>query len=229
MIKKIEYKREVESEIESHWQIHCGDDTLFEAEFLIWGDEYKKYQELVDKNIIDKNILQFIGTTANVYSLYITYYFDKAVTSMMETMFIPLSHTHDQGHFIGEFKNSFNEKGKYRADFLHFISGDDSSEEEIAKRVRGLRKNLEKIFGNSFKPLVENIQLSSISPSIVIDDNIFNSSKASLNKFYFLGENAPISQNFQDRYSNFLLGKKISHITRGLIGLEQIKQGINYG
>ncbi|OFZ75786.1 MAG: hypothetical protein A2451_04270 [Bdellovibrionales bacterium RIFOXYC2_FULL_39_8] len=227
LIKKIgqEVKNFQDGE-KSIWQIRCADDVLIESEFLIWGNGQKEFFNLAEEKIIDVKLRQFASSGDNLYSLFVTYYFDHPVTDSVATMFIPLSLTHEQGHFIGEFRENSGLLGKYRGDFLHFISEEESSEEEIARRVRVLRKGLEKIFGNSFKAKNDTIYLSTISPCATLDDTILNNGYGADEKLYFIGENAPLIGIFYNKYAEVFNGKKISHIARGILGLEQLKQGI---
>ena len=89
-------------------------------------------------------------------------------------MFIPLSYTHEHGHYVGEFKT---QNGHQVADFLHYIDENHASEEDISRIIRGLKKGFEKIFENFSKiNFREYIALEDEIACLKIDDNSYNDS-----------------------------------------------------
>lgn len=100
--------------------IECVNGTEFKAENLYFGKSpayfLKKYSE---KNHLSDKFIQFCESTVSPSALFIKYVFDKPISDLNETLFIPLSYTHEWGHFVGEFKLV---EGKQSAEFIHFIN-----------------------------------------------------------------------------------------------------------
>jgi hypothetical protein len=147
---------------------------------------------------------------------------------MKETLFIPLSYTHEWGHFVGEFKN----KGFQEIEFMHFVDEDQSSEEDISRTIRLLKKNMEKIFDQFTKnEHREFISLEQEIGCLKIDDNLFRTSldslKEILKNFTFIGINAPIANEHRVQSIFEYSTEELSGITRGLVVHQLCEKKLN--
>ena len=111
------------------------------------------------------------------------------------------------GHFLGNF---YELKNEFFLELDHYFDPEELSEEEISKRIKILKRSLEKIFP-SFSKSLDNEFLS-------INENVTQVMKSFLLKddslikgLTFVGENAPVSKidNFDS--------EEISHFVRGII------------
>ncbi len=131
---------------EYNWLLECENGQMINGEHLIWGDSPSIFLDLVEeKKSLGKELIQFCKDTTTPYSLFVKFVFDSPITDLTETIFLPLSLTHEWGHFIGEFKNS-DETKKQSVEFISFVDQDNSTEDDISKKIHLLKKNLEKVF-----------------------------------------------------------------------------------
>jgi hypothetical protein len=212
-IKNINYKND-------QYLVECTNGTEFQTKNLFFGKSPAYFLDhYAEKNHLSDHFIQFCESTKTVHGLFIRYEMQKPLTDLKETLFIPLSYTHEWGHFVGEFKEI---DGKYYADFLHYIDEDHTSEEEISRFIRQLKKSFEKIFENFTKiKFQEYIYIEDEMACLNIDDHSFDlamqDSSDYLNQLHFVGVNAPLSKE-QCVSLGFEDSKKlVTQFTRGVI------------
>ena len=146
---------------------------------------------------------------------------EEAIADSKNTYFFPLSFTHDWGHFIGEFENL--EKGQL-ARFVTFINKEETTEEDISKKLRLLKKNFEKSFEKfDERKCREYVILRENTYCPKIDDNYLAEEKDELEKLTFIGFNAPFSATLRKRenFEDSILGTSL--LTRALLVQRLIK------
>lgn len=202
------------------FSVECINGTEFHSEYLYFGQSPYHYLELyTEKNQLSDAFIEFCESTKTSSALFVKFVFEKPLSDMKETLFIPLSYTHDWGHFIGEFKE---EEGKQEIEFMHFMEDDVMSEEDVSRTIRLLKKNMEKIFENFLKIKAhEFIILEQELGCLKIDDSLFmkslEGSKNEMKNFSFIGVNAPIDRE-QCVQNTFEYSKEgVSGVARGLI------------
>jgi hypothetical protein len=176
-----------------------GDEV--NCEHLYWGESpsiFASRYETLDE--LNSDFIELCEQTVTPSALYITLSFDKKITEMKETLFVPLSYTHEWGHFIGEIIDE--ENGKQRAEFVTFLDKNSCTEEDISKKIRLLKRNIEKIFPEFTKiSYGEFIKLSDHSFCLNVDDKAFADQLTSMNNLHFVSYNAPVSVNLSDASS----------------------------
>lgn len=205
---------------EGKFLVECINGTEFKSSKLYFGKSPAYFlKNFAEKNILSDELIQFCESTRTVSGLFIKYLFEKPISNIKETMFIPLSYTHEWGHFIGEFKLL---NGGQIADFLHFIDEDHTSEEDVSRTIRQLKKSFEKIFDNFSKiNYQEYISIEDEIGCLKIDDDLYNRCRngkdAFLNQVNFIGISAPINNDHCDtslfEYSTLAL----THVARALL------------
>ena len=212
-VKKIHYN-------DGKFTVECINGTEFHTPKLFFGKSPAFFlKSFSDLSKLSNDFIQFCESTQTISGLYIKYLFNKPLSDIKETMFIPLSYTHEWGHFVGEFKET--SKGQL-ADFFHYIDADHASEEDISRTIRALKKSFEKIFENFSKiNLTEFISLEEELACLKIDDEVFHKSKSHdldfLNKLFFIGKNAPIDLDWCAMNSFEYSTKEINHLSRALL------------
>lgn len=164
-----------------------------ECEFLYWGKGPLQFLNLFkNKEVLSDQFIEFCEQTNTPATLSMKLVFEAPITDMEETIFIPLSYTHEWGHFVGEFSTLVD--NSQIAEFLCFVDPEHNDEEELSKKVRMLKKSLEKIFEkfNSTK-FTEYITLADSAPSLTIDDELFTKIASELPSLKFVANNAPIT------------------------------------
>jgi hypothetical protein len=178
------------------FKVECLNGTEFECEKLYFGQSPYQYLEFyTSKNELSDVFLEFCESTKTPSALFVKFIFEKEISDIKETLFIPLSYTHDWGHFVGEFNTLKN--GEQEIEFIHFLDEDQASEEDISRVIRLLKKNMEKIFDKFSKTKVrEYIVLEQEIGCLKIDNDLFTRSlsegKNESKNLFLLGINAPI-------------------------------------
>lgn len=206
---------------ESGFIVECINGTEFHCEQLYFGLSPYHYLEFYsEKSELSDAFIQFCESTKTSSALFVKYVFDeKPLSDMKETLFIPLSYTHEWGHFIGEFKDN---KGVQEIEFMHFLEDHLMSEEDVSRVIRLLKKNMEKIFENYLKIKGrEYISLEQEIGCLKIDDMIFDKSleehPAEHNNLFFIGINAPVSKQQREIVNFEYSPETLNGVMRGLV------------
>ncbi len=158
-VKSILHKTPDDLAEPANFEVTVASGELVNCESLYWGMGPSEYLNLYEKKSqLTNEFIEFCESTQTPTALYIRYDFERPVTDMKETLFIPLSYTHEWGHFVGEFKDieiqnpeikdEFSPKKikLQRAEFVTFMDIGHTSEEDISKKISLFKKILEKIF-----------------------------------------------------------------------------------
>ncbi len=172
-----------------NWALECGSGKVLECEELIFGGSPQTFLDLIgNKKSLSDEFVEFCESTRSPCELIVKFDFSGVVHPGSETFFIPLSYTHEWGHFIGEFKG-------HEAQFLHFFEGSETSEEEVSKKLKLLKRNLEKIFPEfSTKYCGEFLVVRQESGCLNIDDSIYDKIQNKPAHLKFVHRNAPLSE-----------------------------------
>lgn len=206
---------------QSNYELYFASGDWWQCEKLVWALSPSEFPRLCqDKEKLANEFLEFCESTHTPLSLQVSFLFEQAIQEQQETIFIPLSHTHDWGHFIGEF--DLLDDGSQLARFFTNIDPEQSTEEEVSKAIRLLKRSLEKIFEKfstaSFK---EYIVLSEKSPCLNIDDNKFKFLCEHNPHLIFIGQNAPFETISGDEDSFEYSSFGVHGYWRGLLSLEK--------
>ncbi len=203
------------------WAVRCTNGLIIECENLYWGEgAFRFYDLLNDKNILGTDTVEYLESTKTPLALYVNLNFEKPVIDMGETIFFPLSFTHDWGHFIGDVISS-NEGQVAR--FVTFVDKEESSEEDISKKIRLLKKNIEKNF-ESFKAVnyTEQVILNESSPCSKIDDGKLDPKELEQIHLHFYSYNAPLFNKSEEESNDADSCFSPSYFTRGYLALKNI-------
>ncbi|WP_372656046.1 hypothetical protein [Halobacteriovorax sp.] len=207
------------------WVIECSNGTQIFAKKLVWSESpWKFYEESIAKEKLSNEFIEFVESTKTPCALHVKLEFDKEITKQDETLLIPLSYTHDWGHFICEFSKSESENSPQTGHFLTFIDVNDTNEEDISKKIRLLKRNLEKIYPH-FKDINarEFIVLTENTHSLEFDDSFFLEGQPYLKNAYFISSSAPFYYENKSDDSDADSLDCLTHLSRGLKVLLQFK------
>jgi hypothetical protein len=207
--------------------VECINGTEFSCEKLYFGQSPFQYLNFyTNKNELSDHFIEFCEGTKTPSALFVKYVLEKPVSDIKETMFIPLSYTHEWGHYVGEFKDvSESQSGPTHAqeiEFIHFVDEDHVSEEDVSRIIRSLKKNMEKIFENFSKiKSQEFISLESEIGCLKIDDELFFKSlvgaREEVSNLFFLGINAPIVDTQSEKAMFEYSKNEINILSRALM------------
>lgn len=211
--------------VETGFTVECLNGTEFKCERLYFGQSpYQYLQFYANKNELSDKFIEFCESTKTPSALFVKFVFEQPITDMKETLFIPLSYTHEWGHFVGEFNDATDgdTNDEQEIEFIHYIDEDSSSEEDISRIIRLLKKNMEKIFDKFSKIKArEYIVLEQEIGCLKIDDSLFASvagvGKNDTQNLYLLGINAPIVDTQSNDSSFEYSGSGIDILARALL------------
>lgn len=214
-VKSIHYANE-------KYTVECVNGTEFTTGHLISGitpfeflNLYKNKNELADK------FIEFCESTISPSALFVKFDFKKPLTDLTETLFIPLSYTHEWGHYVGEFTTKEDIQS---VDFVHFIDKDQMTEEDVSRIIRGIKKNLEKIFQQPKNlPVKEYISIEDASGCLKIDDELYRSVSANFSNLHFIGFCAPVSVAIGGESSSAYSFALVNYEARALLSLKNLE------
>jgi len=203
-IKDVSFK-----EADNIWTLELLNGTIFSSEKLVWGlPPWKLLSFIKNKSSLNNEFIEFCENTRGAFGLKVLFKLKNKISDMDETFFIPLSLTHEWGHFLGNF---FEMDGETFLELEHYFDPEELSEEEVSRRIKILKRSLEKVFPN-FSKALEDEYLSIDENATQVVDNPSLGDKSKIKGLTFVGENAPLSN--LDRSEET---KKVSHFVRGLI------------
>ena len=175
----------------AHYRLFCSDGSSLECQELYWGLGPGKLLEVYRQ--ADADLAKFCRHIRSSGVLHVRYEFAGPIAPAElgngRTLFFPLSYTHQWGHFIGEFKDS------EVLELMAFYDPDETSEEEISKKIKILGRNLEKIFPDFKKEFRGRfIRLEDSGAALEIDDGYFERLKKNHPHLNFVGMNAPLAE-----------------------------------
>ncbi len=222
-VVEIEKLEASDSEAPTNFSLKVSNGDVVGCEQLYWAQGPQSFFELYsDKAELSDEFVQFCEATQSPAALYVRLDYEKPVTDKFETLFIPLSYTHEWGHFVGEF-NCVGDEGHQRAEFVTFMDKDATTEEEITKKIRLLKKNLEKIFGVKNEYLTgEFIKLSDSSPCLKVDDSAFEKIKSDWSYLKLASVNGPIESSIIKDHSCVDSDMGLSNMMRALSRHQEI-------
>ncbi|MCB9092585.1 MAG: hypothetical protein H6621_12930 [Halobacteriovoraceae bacterium] len=143
---------QVSKEDNGLWRLVGSDGTVIETENLMWGDSRKKYYNVAKQMIKESGDEQCVPALLGfeqVPILQAYWVIDEVVREKSQTFFIPQSQTHDWGHFIVDFskpKKLSDGKSSQVVRILCLIGDDEVDEEFLGKKLRLIKRNLNRIF-----------------------------------------------------------------------------------
>ena len=203
----------------ANYNLTLSNGHSLKCEKLYWGEGPSKFLEIYSqKKELHVDLINCCRKLQTPSSLYVDFSFHGPVTDCEETLFIPLSYTYEWGHFIGEF---FQEEEEYKATFLAFVDPDEEDEEGISRKIRLLKRQLEKLFPSFRKSLSQEVlSLNEQSANLGIDDEVFLEAKNSLPHLRFIGPNGVIRHPKKWKKSLNCPLREISHFSRAILSLE---------
>lgn len=210
----------------ANWRLEAASGADYACEKIYFADGAETFLDLLnEKEKFSNEFFNLLERARGPATFYYRLEFSKNLTPSSATHFIPLSFTHEWGHFMGEFY-ALGES-KVQADFCSFVSREQTNEEELAKKLRLFKKNLEKIFPEMNSYLTaEWLKLSPLSMCQNIDDQQWDKLFELHAKLAFIGANAPIPAvlaNRGDEEKNVKYSReKLSHLVRAHASLSSL-------
>lgn len=216
-------KREPQDLLENaHWAFIGMNGMSFECEHAYYAHGPAQFLELYkNKKELSDELIEFCEAHQTPSELGLRFVLTENIFQTEGTLFIPLSYTHQWGHFIGEVKQV---EGKICADFIHFIDKFESSEEELGKKIRLLKRQCEKICPNFEKSFIEEfVFLRECTPCLKFDNELEEKLSKELKKLHFVSIDAPLEQGSakESSFEDSLLS--VAGELRGVLNHKKLK------
>lgn len=134
-----------------NWQIELSDGTAYQCENLWVTYTPSRFLSIFDKTqsgFFSEHFHQFAKAAEGLIPLAIKFKLKSEISSERGTLFIPQSQTHEWGSFVIEFDDNQNLTA------LLFMNDSESDHEEIVKKIKLLKRVLERIFPNFEKKIL---------------------------------------------------------------------------
>ncbi len=216
-VKKVEPEDLVEP---VHFHVTCTQGITIQCTTLYWAQSPKEFLEhYAAKNELPIELVEYCDQTHAPLSLVVRFEFEEVLMEEKSTLFIPLSYTHEWGHFIGEFHT---EENKQWAEFVTFMDPDQTNEEEVGRKIRILKRQLEKIC-EKFKTISysEYIKIMDNTPSLILDKDCHEMWHKTFPHLKMVSVNAPIERLTAGEGRDEILPESIHFLARGLVSLAQ--------
>lgn len=206
------------------WTVSLSDGREIKTSNLFWGlHPFLLIDLLKNKDSLDRGLIEQFQSLRTKSQISVEFQLKNVdFVDSDKTWFLPLSQTHDWGHFIGDFYTS-NDQSVGR--FIHFLDEKEVNEDDVAKKLRILKRNFEKILDEKKEILgQEYVRFEEYSDCQKINDKAFQETELPFKNLYLFGNNAPFATssvenaNFED--SEFAP----SHFVRGLLTTQNVLQ-----
>tara|TARA_R110000868_G_scaffold401511_2_gene677043 strand:+ start:4377 stop:5471 length:1095 start_codon:yes stop_codon:yes gene_type:complete len=192
------------------WAVECASGTTYECEHLYFAKGPAEFLNLVaNKSSLSSDFIEWCEATQTPATLYHHWSFTKPVIDRTDTIFVPYSYTHEWGHAVVEFVALEGEAQEAR--MTSFIEPEQTSEEDLGKKIRLYKRNLEKICPDVAKfAKDEYLALMPTSVNAKNDDAGFQNFMSQLENLIFIGEQGASIKDCSD-VSHLMRGLKIYH------------------
>lgn len=186
----------------AHWAFIGMNGVSFECEHAHFALSPQRFLTLFnDKNELSDEFIEYCEKHQTPAELGLRFVCEKLDQEHKGTLFLPLSYTHPWGHFIGETRGRSTD-GLVELDFIHFFDPHEVNEEEVGRKIRLLKRQLEKIYPDFSKKMREEfVFLKDHSPCLKFDDGKFTKNESFLEKFEFVSVEAPLGSLWRKKYS----------------------------
>lgn len=192
----------------TNFKLFTGEYETFECEKLYWCESPKSfYKRVENKNELSDELGSYCTALEERTGLVVHFDCDKEVYDSFGTVFLPQSATHEWGHFIADINKKDIATDRQEFSCLMFVNEDEVNEEDLAKKIKLMKRVLERVlpdFGKtnysekiyySRQLLIKNTQ----------DENFKNYKDEAVS---FIGQGAPIGAEDSE---------KVKFIPRGIL------------
>jgi len=190
----------------AQWAVECHSGVTYECEHLYFSKGPAEFLNFIsNKAALSNEFIEWCEATQTPATLFHHWTFSKPVMDRTDTIFLPYSYTHEWGHAVVEFVALSD--GSQEARMTSFIEPEQTSEEELSKKIRLYKRNLEKICPEASKfSKDEYLALVATSVNAKNDDAGFQKFMHELKNLIFIGEQGASLKDSSD----------VSHLMRGL-------------
>ena len=200
IISKIEVKKPSDLVEKVNFSLHSGENEIIDCESLYFCESPKTFFKLVsNKKELDDVIGEYTATLENHGAITVHFECDREIYDFKGTMFIPQSMTHEWGSFVIDFGAFDPAESKQSFTVLSFLNDGDLQEEDLVKKIKLLKRVVERVFPEFSKAKYEqSIRYTQEYAIEGINDEYFDKLKDLPVKF--IGSGAPIKAEEPSKY-----------------------------
>lgn len=151
IIEKIEVVEPKDLVEVSHFKLQTGEHESFECEKLFYTHSPKAFfSKVINKDDLSDSLGAFCAGVESHPAISVSFTSNKKVDNA-GTYIIPQSLTHDWGSFVCDFDRFDEELQSQAFRVLTYIGENDLQEEELAKKIKLMRRVLERVFPEILK------------------------------------------------------------------------------
>lgn len=131
----------------TNFQIFTSENEVFECEQLHWCQNPKSLYKLVkDKDTLDLSLHEYCNKLEGRTSLTVNYESNQNFYEASGTIYLPQSATHDWGHFVCDIRPFDPALNTQEITALMFVTEEITTEEELAKKIRLMKRVIDRVF-----------------------------------------------------------------------------------
>ncbi len=163
IIKKIVLKEPTDLVEPAYFELHTGENEIISCEKLYFCENPRHFYKLVEnKDKLNAGLHKYLVGIEAFPGITVHFKCKGEFSDHVGSMIIPQSLTHEWGSFILDIEAFKDGYQNFKA--LTFINGDDLQEEDLAKKIRLMRKVLERV--------LPDLEKCDYSPTIKYDPNL---------------------------------------------------------
>lgn len=156
IISKIEICKPTDLVEKVNFKIQTGESESLTCEKLYFCESPKKFLNLVsNKEDLNDIVYSFAAGITNDQAIAVNFKCNREISKEVGTIILPQSLTHEWGSFILDFEEFDPATNMQSFKALTFIGEDDLQEEDLAKKIRLMKRVIERVFPELSKADVE--------------------------------------------------------------------------
>ncbi len=183
-----------------NFEVHTGERESFSCEKLYFCESPKKFLNLVhNKKDLNDDVYSFAAAISAEQAISIYFDCDRKITDEVGTVVLPQSMTHEWGSFILDFEayDPATNTQSFRA--LTFVGEDDLQEDDLAKKIKLMKRVIERVFPELAKSNAEqSIRFNDEYRISGTNDGQFEALKNQ--DVRFIGQASPIKHDASDKF-----------------------------
>ncbi len=193
---------------EEDWMVETGNHQQIKCKQLYWCRNARElYKSIKNPQVLHEKSLQYFASITNQAALRLSFSYPQEIYPAGQTIFLPLSQTHEEGHFIGEFQEC-TEQGQ-RCTFLCFVE-EEASTDDLAKKVRLLKRQISKAIPDiEMDKLVAKVSFVSDQLSSTVSDQSFLELHAQFPSLFIVHQSGGVLTNSVSKKSPKALTREL--------------------
>ncbi len=147
IISEIEVTTPTDLVEKSNFAIKTGEFESIKCEKLFYCESPRKFMSLIsNKDMLTDIVSEFATAIENTPAIVVQSKSSVKLYDQAGTVIIPQSMTHDWGSFVVEFEAFQEDTQTQEFKSLMFLEGEQMQEEELAKKIRHMKRVVERVF-----------------------------------------------------------------------------------